>query len=100
MTLPIPSSSVTTADELPGYRITQSFGVSEGVAITTWTGFLPEAQRNALKRVISDAFVEMIHVAASHGANAIIGLRYAMPSSADERIVIAYGTAVHVEKLP
>jgi uncharacterized protein YbjQ (UPF0145 family) len=98
MNLPIPSSCISTTDQLPGYRVTQSLGVSEGVAITNWTGFLPDAQRNALKRVISDAFVEMIHVAASHGANAILGLRYTMPSGEDERIVIAYGTAVKVEK--
>ena len=99
MTFPIQSSFITTAEQLPGYRIVQTFGVSEGIAITQWTGFLPEGQRNALKGVIADAFLEMIATAASHGANAIIGLRYAMPSGDDERVVIAYGTAVKVEKL-
>ncbi len=48
MNLPIPSSCISTTDQLPGYRVTQSLGVSEGVAITNWTGFLPDAQRNAL----------------------------------------------------
>jgi uncharacterized protein YbjQ (UPF0145 family) len=99
MTLPIQSSFITTADDLPDYRVAQSLGVSEGIAVTQWTGLLPEGQRNALKRVLSDAFVDMINVAAAHGANAIIGLRYAMPSGEDERVVIAYGTAVRVEKI-
>ena len=36
--------------------------------------------------------------AAAQGANAIVGLRYATPSSGNERIVLAYGTAVKVRK--
>ena len=40
----------------------------------------------------------MLTSAAAHGANAIVGLRYELPSSDQERIVLAYGTAVKVTR--
>jgi uncharacterized protein YbjQ (UPF0145 family) len=104
---------VTTAFELPGYRVRQSLGVVRGIVvrsrnlfvnigaafhmmvggnITAWTN-LCEATRR-------DAFEIMIRHATELGANAIIGARYdatEIASGATE--VLAYGTAVVVEPL-
>ncbi len=104
---------VTTAFELPGYRITQNLGVVRGIIvrsrsivanigaglqtliggnITAWTKLCEETR--------SDAFEIMIQHASELGANAIIGARYdatEIMSGATE--VLAYGTAVIVEPL-
>ena len=104
---------VTTAFDLPGYRIRQSLGVVRGIVvrsrnlfvnigavfnsmvggnITAWTN-LCEATRR-------DAFDIMIQHATELGANAIVGARYdatEVASGASE--VLAYGTAVVVEPL-
>ncbi len=104
---------VTTAFELPGYRITQNLGVVRGIIvrsrsivanigaslqtlvggnITAWTKLCEETR--------SEAFEIMIQHASEIGANAIIGARYdatEVASGATE--VLAYGTAVIVEPL-
>ncbi|MDQ3805385.1 MAG: YbjQ family protein [Acidobacteriota bacterium] len=104
---------VTTAFELPGYRVRQNLGVVRGIVvrsrnlfvnigalvnsmvggnITAWTN-LCEATRR-------DAFDIMVQHATELGANAIIGARYdatEIASGATE--VLAYGTAVVVEPL-
>ena len=104
---------VTTAFELPGYRIRQNLGVVRGIIvrsrnlfvnigalvnsmvggnITAWTNLCEDTRR--------DAFDIMIQHATELGANAIIGARYdatEIASAATE--VLAYGTAVVVEPL-
>ena len=102
---------VTTAFELPNYRITQNLGVVRGIVvrsrnvfatlgatlqtivggnITVWTT-LCEQTRN-------DAFDIMIQHATEIGANAIIGARYDTTELAQGVTeVLAYGTAVIVE---
>ena len=104
---------VTTAFEMPGYRIRQSLGVVRGIVvrsrnlfvnigavfnamvggnITAWTNLCETTRR--------DAFEIMIRHATELGANAIIGARYdatEVASGASE--VLAYGTAVVVEPL-
>lgn len=104
---------VTTAFELPGYRVTQNLGVVRGIIvrsrsivanigaglqtliggnITAWTRLCEETR--------SEAFEIMIQHASEIGANAIIGARYdatEVMSGATE--VLAYGTAVIVEPL-
>ena len=104
---------VTTAFELPGYRVRQSLGVVRGIVvrsrnlfvnlgavfnsmvggnITAWTN-LCEATRR-------DAFEIMIQHATELGANAIVGARYdATEVSSGATEVLAYGTAVVVEPL-
>lgn len=104
---------VTTAFELPGYRIRQNLGVVRGIVvrsrnlfvnigavfnsmvggnITAWTN-LCEATRR-------DAFEIMIQHATELGANAIVGARYdATEVSSGATEVLAYGTAVVVEPL-
>lgn len=104
---------VTTAFELPGYKIVQNLGVVRGIIvrsrsivanigaglqtliggnITAWTRLCEETR--------SEAFEIMIQHASEIGANAIVGARYdatEVMSGATE--VLAYGTAVIVEPL-
>ena len=104
---------VTTAFELPGFRITQNLGVVRGIVvrsrnifanigaslqtivggnITVWT--------NLCEQTRADAFEIMIQHASELGANGIIGARYdanEITSGATE--VLAYGTAVIVEPI-
>jgi uncharacterized protein YbjQ (UPF0145 family) len=102
---------VTTAFDLPNYRVMQNLGVVRGIVvrsrnvfatigatlqtivggnITVWTT-LCEQTRN-------DAFDIMIQHATEIGANAIIGARYDTTElSQGVTEVLAYGTAVIVE---
>ncbi|MDQ3754957.1 MAG: YbjQ family protein [Acidobacteriota bacterium] len=102
---------VTTAFELPGYRVRQNLGVVRGIIvrsrnifanigaalqtivggnITAWTCLCEETR--------AEAFEIMIQHAAELGANAIVSARYdatEIGSGATE--VLAYGTAIIVE---
>lgn len=106
----VSDSMVTTAFELPGYRIKQNLGVVRGIVvrsrnlfvnigaglqtlvggnITAWSKLCEETRK--------EAFDIMIQHATEMGANAIVGARYdasEMGSGATE--VLAYGTAVIV----
>ena len=106
-------SMVTTALELPGYRIVRNLGVVRGIVVRSRNLFatLGASLQTILGGNISlftqlcektrqDAFVMMMEHAAQHGANAVICARY----DANELMqgvteVLAYGTAVYVEKL-
>ena len=102
---------VTTAFELPNYRIMQNLGVVRGIVvrsrnifatigaslqtivggnITVWT--------NLCEQTRVDAFDIMIQHATEIGANAIVGARYDTTElSTGVTEVLAYGTAVIVE---
>jgi uncharacterized protein YbjQ (UPF0145 family) len=102
---------VTTAFELPNYRIVQNLGVVRGIVvrsrnvfanigaafqtlvggnITVWTTLCEQTR--------SDAFDIMIQHATEVGANAVIGARYDTTElSQGVTEVLAYGTAVIVE---
>jgi len=104
---------VTTAFEMPGFRVVRSLGVVRGIVvrsrnllvnigavfnsmvggnITAWTRLCEETR--------AEAFRIMIQHASELGANAIVGARYdatEVASGASE--VLAYGTAVIVEPL-
>jgi uncharacterized protein YbjQ (UPF0145 family) len=104
---------VTTAFELPNYRIVQNLGVVRGIVvrsrnifatlgatlqmvvggnITLWTNLCEQAR--------VDAFDIMIQHATEIGANAVIGARYDTTELAQGVTeVLAYGTAVIVEPL-
>lgn len=104
---------VTTAFELPGFRVRQNLGVVRGIVvrsrnvfvnigavfnqlvggnITAWTNLCEQARR--------DAFEIMIQHATEIGANAIICARYdATEIATGVTEVLAYGTAVVVEPL-
>jgi len=102
---------VTTAFELPNYRITQNLGVVRGIVvrsrnifatigatlqtvvggnITVWTKLCEDTR--------ADAFDIMIQHATEIGANAVVGARYDTTElSTGVTEVLAYGTAVIVE---
>ncbi len=102
---------VTTAFELPNYRVVQNLGVVRGIVvrsrnifatigaslqtivggnITVWT--------NLCEQTRVDAFDIMIQHATEIGANAVIGARYDTTELAQGVTeVLAYGTAVIVE---
>jgi uncharacterized protein YbjQ (UPF0145 family) len=104
---------VTTAFELPNYRVVQNLGVVRGIVvrsrnvfatigaslqtivggnITVWTRLCEDTR--------SDAFDIMIQHATEIGANAVIGARYDTTEiSAGVTEVLAYGTAVIVEPI-
>ena len=104
---------VTTAVEIPGFRITQNLGVVRGIVVRsrsivanigaglqTLVGGNIKAWTRLCEETRSDAFDIMIQHASELGANAIIGARYdatEVMSGATE--VLAYGTAVVVEPL-
>jgi len=104
---------VTTAFELPNFRVVQNLGIVRGIVvrsrnvfatigasmqmivggnITVWTSLCEQTR--------TDAFEIMIQHATEIGANAIVGARYdttEIASGVTE--VLAYGTAVIVEPL-
>jgi uncharacterized protein YbjQ (UPF0145 family) len=102
---------VTTAFELPNFRIVQNLGVVRGIVvrsrnvfatigaslqtivggnITVWSSLCEQAR--------ADAFDIMIQHATEVGANAVIGARYDTTElSTGVTEVLAYGTAVIVE---
>ena len=102
---------VTTAFELPNYRVVQNLGVVRGIVvrsrnifatigaslqtivggnITVWTTLCEQTR--------ADAFEIMIQHATELGANAVIGARYDTTElSQGVTEVLAYGTAVIVE---
>ena len=101
---------VTTALELPNYRIVRNFGVVRGIVVRSRSiiGTFGASLQTILggnitllselcEKTRQDAFVMMMQHAAEHGANAIIAARYdandLMPGVTE---VIAYGTAVQV----
>jgi uncharacterized protein YbjQ (UPF0145 family) len=106
-------SFVTTAFDLPGYRIVRSLGIVRGIVVRsrsvfgtigaslqTLVGGDITLFTNLCERTRQDAFLRMEQHAEEMGANAIITFRY----DANEVMqgvteVLAYGTAVVVEAI-
>jgi uncharacterized protein YbjQ (UPF0145 family) len=104
---------VTTALDLPGYRIVRSLGVVRGIVVRSRNVFATigaglqtilggniTLYTQLCEKTRQDAWIMMMEHAAQHGANAIVMARY----DANELMqgvteVLAYGTAVIVEKL-
>ena len=102
---------ITSALDLPGYRMSRSFGIVRGIVvrsrsivgtigagiqslfggnITLWTEMCEHARQ--------EAFDLMARHAEQMGANAIVAFRYdATEVSAGVTEVLAYGTAILVE---
>ena len=110
----IATSMVTTALELPGYRIVQNFGIVRGIVVRsrsvfgnigasfqTLVGGDITLFTNLCEKTREDAFQRMIvHAGEHYGANAIISARYgANDIMQGVTEVLAYGTAVRVEKV-
>ena len=107
----IPSPMVTSANELPGYRIARNLGIVRGITvrsrsivgtigaglqsllggnITLWSQLCEHARE--------EAFELMSQHASAMGANAIVAMRYDTTEIAQGVAeVLAYGTAVVVE---
>ena len=112
MTGRVDNSMVTTANELTGYRIVRNLGVVRGITvrsrsvlgnlaagIQTIVGGNISVLTELCEKARGEAFEILLQHAAQHGANAIVGMRY----DANEVMqgvteVLAYGTAVQVEK--
>jgi uncharacterized protein YbjQ (UPF0145 family) len=110
----VPHENVTTAFDLPGFRVVRCLGVVRGIVVrsrslfgTIGAGLQTIVGGNITlfsslcEKTRQDAFESMIDHAGELGANAVIGARY----DANEIMqgvteVLAYGTAVQVEPIP
>src|SRR5436853_7698190 len=104
---------VTTSNELAGYRIVRNFGIVRGIvvrsrsiignlgaALQTIVGGNITILTNLCEKTRQDAFELLLQHAGEHGANAVIAMRYdATEVMQGVTEVLAYGTAVHVERL-
>jgi uncharacterized protein YbjQ (UPF0145 family) len=104
---------VTTALELPGYRVVRNYGIVRGIivrsrsvignlgaALQTIVGGNITILTDLCERTREDAFELMLQHAAEGGANAVVSMRYdttEVMQGVTE--VLAYGTAVQVERI-
>ena len=107
----VPHEYVTTAFELPGFRIKRNLGVVRGIVVRSRSivGTIGASLQTIVGGNISlfsklceqtrnDAFDLMLQHAEALGANAVIGVRYdANEIMAGVTEVLCYGTAVVVE---
>ena len=107
----VPHEFVTTALELPGYRVKRNIGVVRGIVVrsrsivgTIGAGLQTIVGGNIslfsklCEQTRNDAFDLMLQQAEALGANAVIGARYdATEIMNGVTEVLAYGTAVFVE---
>src|ERR1700750_2812912 len=109
----IDQTMVTTNIELSGYRVTRNLGVVRGITVRsrsvlgniagglqTLFGGQISIYVDLCEKTREEAFQYMMQHASERGANAIINMRY----DANEVMngvteVLAYGTAVTVEKM-
>ena len=103
---------VTTALELPGYRIVRNYGIVRGIivrsrsivgnfaaALQTVVGGNITILTNLCEKTREDAFELLLQHATERGANAVVGMRYdATEVMQGVTEVLAYGTAVQVER--
>lgn len=104
---------ITTAFELDGYRIVKNLGIIRGITVRSRNMFATiGASLQTLiggnitlftelcEKTRSESFELMVKHAEELGANAIIGMRYdANDVMSGVTEVLAYGTAVVVEKI-
>jgi len=104
---------VTTSQELPGYRIVRNFGIVRGIIVRSRSllGSIGAGLQTIIGGNITiltelcentreEAYELMMQHAAQHGANAVIAMRYdATEIMQGVTEVLAYGTAVQVEKI-
>jgi uncharacterized protein YbjQ (UPF0145 family) len=104
---------VTTSQELPGYRIVRNFGIVRGIIVRSRSllGSIGAGLQTIIggnitiltelcEKTREEAYELMMQHAAQHGANAVIAMRYdATEIMQGVTEVLAYGTAVQVEKI-
>ena len=107
-------SLITTAFTLDGYRFVRQLGLVRGITVRSRSiignigaafqilvGGNISLYQELCERARQDAYLIMIDHAQQMGANAIIGMRYDANEVANGVTeVLAYGTAVVVEKAP
>jgi uncharacterized protein YbjQ (UPF0145 family) len=108
----IPHNMVTTAFTLDGYRIVRTLGLVRGIivrsrsivgtigaSLQTLVGGNITLLTNLCEETREHAFDLMRQHAAEQGGNAVIGMRYdATEVMQGVTEVLAYGTAVYVER--
>jgi uncharacterized protein YbjQ (UPF0145 family) len=113
MPVRVESMMVTTSQELPGYRIVRNYGIVRGIIVRSRSllGSIGAGLQTILGGNITiltelcentreEAYERMIEHAAEHGANAVIAMRYdATEIMQGVTEVLAYGTAVQVERI-
>lgn len=109
----VDAGMITSAVELPGYRIVRNFGIVRGIvvrsssvlgnlgaALQTIVGGNITILTNLCEKTREDAFELLLQHAGDHGANAVVGMRYdATEVMQGVTEVLAYGTAVQVERV-
>jgi len=109
----INSHLVTTAFDLPGYRTIRTLGVVRGIVVRsrsivgtigaslqTLVGGNISLYTELCETARADAFARMLEHASEAGGNALVGVRYdANEIAPGVTEVLAYGTAVVVERL-
>ena len=112
MSISLNATMVTTAFELHGYRVVRSLGLVRGVTVRsrsilgtlgasleTIVGGNITLFESMCEKTREQALDLLIEHAAQHGANAVVGVRYdATEVMQGVTEVIAYGTAVQVER--
>ncbi len=110
MNVSVNFNMVTTAFDLPGYKIVKSFGLVRGVTVRsrsifgtigasleTLVGGNITLFEEMCEKTREEALELMMQHATQHGANAVIGVRYdATEVMQGVTEVLAYGTAVQV----
>ena len=109
----VDSAMVTTGNELQGYRVVRNFGVVRGITVRsrsvlgnlaaglqTIVGGNISVLTELCEKARGEAYELLLEHAGQHGANAILAMRY----DANEVMqgvteVLAYGTAVQVERI-
>lgn len=108
----VDANMVTTALEIPGYRIVRTLGLVRGLIVRsrsifgtigaglqTLIGGNITLYTEMCEKTRADALELLMEHAATRGANAIIGVRYdANDVMQGVTEVLAYGTAVVVER--
>jgi len=112
MNVSLNPAMITTAFELPGYRVVKTLGLVRGVTVRsrsilgtigasleTLVGGNITLFEEMCEKTREEALELMVQHAAEHGANAVIGVRYdATEVMQGVTEVLAYGTAVQVER--
>lgn len=113
MNVSVNPNMVTTAFDLPGYRVVKTFGLVRGVTVRsrsifgtigasleTLVGGNITLFEDMCEKTREEALEVMMQHATEHGANAVIGMRYdATEVMQGVTEVLAYGTAVQVERI-
>ncbi|MGA8013572.1 MAG: YbjQ family protein [Candidatus Acidiferrales bacterium] len=112
MNVSVNAAMVTTAFELPGYRVVKNLGLVRGIRVRSRSifGTLGASLQTIVggnitlfetmcEQTREQALDLMMEHAAEQGANAVIGVRYdANDVMQGVTEVIAYGTAVQVDR--